>query len=102
MSAAGFTTDMNATNAFLEIAAEGGLFSFIGLLSVLIFVARKRNNETLIKPFKLAFYITSIALLIESSYLRPYVWALYGIIIGLNSSRPEAGISFMRRTETNA
>lgn len=85
ISATDFIVESNAANVFLELSAEAGLFGFLGFLSLLIFIHKKNNNAVVIAPFKIAFYVTMAALLIDSSYLRTYVWALYGIIVGINS-----------------
>lgn len=83
MTASDFNADTNATNIYMELGAEGGLIGLLGFVVVLVFVARQSGNTKLTKPLKIAFFVTMISLLIESSYLRTYVWALYGIIIGL-------------------
>lgn len=85
VSASDFTVDTPAANVFIEMAAEGGIIGLVGYIWMLIFIHRKNNNSKLLAPFKIAFYITMVSLLIEASYLRNYLWALYGIIIGLNS-----------------
>lgn len=85
VSAADFIVESPAANIFFEVAAEAGLIGFIGFMVVLFFIHRKKNNGSVLAPFKIAFYVTMTALLIDSSYLRNYVWALYGIIIGLSS-----------------
>ncbi|MET0323215.1 MAG: O-antigen ligase family protein, partial [Duganella sp.] len=87
LTASDFTADMNATNVFMEVAAEAGVVGLIGFLMVLAFIHSRQENGDILRPFKIAFYITMLSLLIESSYLRPYVWALYGVIIGLSSIR---------------
>jgi hypothetical protein len=40
-------------------------------------------------PFRIALWVTMLSLMIESSYLRPYVWMLYGISLGLSSLHME-------------
>ena len=99
ISAVDFTVDSPAANVFVEMAAEGGIMGFLGYLWVLNFIHRKRGSEKLLAPFKIAFYITMFALLIDASYLRNYVWALYGIIIGLSSlnSEESSTMSFGRK-----
>lgn len=94
LTASDFSADINATNVFLEVAAETGIIGLIGFMVILVFVCRKRENSEMLSPIKVAFYMTMIALLIESSYLRPYVWALYGIIIGLSSIRDSESLKF--------
>lgn len=89
MSASDFSTEMNATNVFMEVMAEAGIVGLIGFLIVLVFVARKKSSIGIFFALKISFFVTMISLLIESSYLRPYVWALYGIIIGLSSKTEE-------------
>ena len=91
VSASDFTVDTPAANVFIEMAAEGGIIGLVGYIWMLIFIHRKKNNSKLLAPFKIAFYITMVSLLIEASYLRNYFWALYGIIIGLNSLNSETG-----------
>jgi O-antigen ligase len=85
VSAYDFIVESNAANVFVEVAAEAGVIGFIGFMAVLFFIQRKKNNHLVLAPFKIAFYVTMAALLIDSSYLRTYVWALYGVIIGLSS-----------------
>lgn len=89
VTASDFIVESNAANVFVEVAAEAGVIGFIGYMAVLFFIHRKKNNPVLLAPFKIAFYVTMAALLIDSSYLRTYVWALYGVIIGLNSLEKE-------------
>lgn len=83
-TAADFDTSLPAINAYLEIAAEAGVIGLAGYLVVLMWVARRPGTSNEFRALKIAFYVTSIALLIESSYLRSYVWALYGLIVGLS------------------
>lgn len=85
VTAIDFIVESPAANIFVEVAAEAGLIGFAGFMAVLFFIHRKKNNSTVLAPFKIAFYVTMTALLIDSSYLRNYVWALYGIVIGLSS-----------------
>jgi len=89
MSATDFTTDLNATNIYLEIAAEGGLTALAGFFILLRYVYKRANTHVLTAPFKFAFVISMISLLIESSYLRTYVWALYGMMLGLSAVKQE-------------
>lgn len=93
LSASDFSTEMNATNVFMEVMAEAGIVGLIGFLLLLIFVAKKKSNTRIFLALKISFFVTMISLLIESSYLRPYVWALYGIIIGLSSKSQEEKLS---------
>ena len=85
ITAVDFIVESTAANVFVEVAAEAGTLGFIGFMTILFFIHRKKNNSIVLAPFKIAFYVTMTALLIDSSYLRTYVWALYGIIIGLSS-----------------
>lgn len=85
VTATDFVVESPAANIFVEVAAEAGLIGFIAWMSVLFFVHRQKNNAAVLAPFKIAFYVTMIALLIDSSYLRNYVWALYGIVVGISS-----------------
>lgn len=94
LTASDFSADINATNVFMEVAAEAGIIGLIGFIIMLVFIHRRQENSEVLHPFKVAFYMTMIALLIESSYLRPYVWALYGIIIGLSSIRDRESLEF--------
>jgi len=89
MSATDFTTDLNATNIYLEIAAEGGLTALAGFFILLRYVYKRASTHVLTTPFRFAFVISMISLLIESSYLRTYVWALYGMMLGLSASKQE-------------
>ena len=89
VTASDFTVNSPAANVFVEVAAESGIIGFLGYMSVLIYIYRKKSNERLLTPIKIAFYVTMFALLIDASYLRNYVWALYGIVIGLSSLSPE-------------
>ena len=89
LSASDFSTEMNATNVFMEVMAEPGIIGLVGFLVVLVFVARKKFNMGIFLTLKISFFVTMISLLIESSYLRPYIWALYGIVIGISSRTEE-------------
>ncbi|MBB5608605.1 MULTISPECIES: O-antigen ligase family protein [unclassified Janthinobacterium] len=90
ISASDFSTEMNATNIFMELMAEAGVVGLVGFLVVLVFVARKKSDIGIFSALKIAFIVTMISLLIESSYLRPYVWALYGVIIGFSSVKEKS------------
>jgi O-antigen ligase len=90
MSATDFTTELNATNIYLEMAAEGGISGLIGFMILLKYVHKRAGRYELTASLKFAFVISMISLLIESSYLRTYVWALYGIILGLSTKKQEA------------
>ncbi|WFR79433.1 O-antigen ligase family protein [Janthinobacterium rivuli] len=89
ITAADFIVESTAANVFVEVGAEAGIIGFIGFMSILFFIHRKKNNYVVLAPFKIAFYVTMAALLIDSSYLRTYVWALYGIILGLSALEKE-------------
>jgi hypothetical protein len=89
MSANDFTTELNATNIYLELAAEGGFTALAGFFVLLKYVYKRAGERELTTPLKFAFLISMISLLIESSYLRTYVWALYGIILGLSTKKQE-------------
>lgn len=84
MSAYDFTADTNAVCVYLEILAEAGLFGFLGFMLLLFRVYGCGRSNPVSKPITWAFLITSFALIVESSYLRPYVWALYGCVLGLS------------------
>lgn len=96
VSAFDFTVDTPAANVFIEMAAEGGIIGFFGYIFILSFIHRQKGNIKLLAPLKIAFYVTMVSLLIEASYLRNYLWALYGIIIGVSSlnSEESSKISF--------
>jgi O-antigen ligase len=89
VTASDFTVNSPAANVFVEVAAESGIVGFLGYMSILIYIYGKKGNEKLLTPLKISFYVTMFALLIDASYLRNYVWALYGIVIGLSSLSPE-------------
>ena len=89
VGASDFIVESNAANVFVEVAAEAGMIGFAGFIAVLIFIHRKKGNGVILAPFKIAFYVTMTALLIDSSYLRTYVWALYGIIMGISALEKE-------------
>ncbi|QYG05612.1 O-antigen ligase family protein [Janthinobacterium sp. PAMC25594] len=89
VTASDFTVNSPAANVFVEVAAESGIIGFLGYMCILIYIHGKKGNEKLLTPLKVSFYVTMFALLIDASYLRNYVWALYGIVIGLSSLSPE-------------
>src|ERR1700733_947775 len=84
-SADDFDVSMPATNIFLEMAAECGIVGLLAFLVLLRFIFKQCKNKPAVIPFQVALWITMISLMIESSYLRPYVWMLYGISLGLSS-----------------
>lgn len=86
MAASDFNTDLPATNAFLELAAEAGIIGFAAFLTLLWFVLRRSAGKPPISPFRISVVVTMLSLTIESSYLRPYVWMLYGITLGLSDA----------------
>lgn len=92
MTASDFSESTNATNVFMEVAAEAGVVGLIGFILVQVFICKKNGNREILLPFKIAYYITMTSLLIESSYLRTYVWALYGIIIGISSIKDDENL----------
>jgi len=94
LTASDFSEDTNATNVFMEVAAEAGIVGLLGFLLVQVFIWKKNGNAEILRPFKIAFYVTMASLLIESSYLRPYVWALYGIIIGISSIKDNESLKW--------
>ncbi|KJY79059.1 O-antigen ligase family protein [Vibrio nigripulchritudo] len=67
-----------ATNIFLEILAEGGIFVLLTFLVFLVSVIDIdfRRNEIFV--WKLAMLLLIILLCFESSILRPYFWVLLG------------------------
>ncbi len=87
MSASDF--DLNevskAVNTYLDIASETGLIGLCGYLCFLLYIYRRKGHSLEFEAFHIAFVATSIALMAESSYLRAYVWSLYGVIVGLSS-----------------
>lgn len=101
VSASDFTVDTPAANVFIEMAAEGGIIGFFGYIFILSFIHRQKGNIKLLAPLKIAFYVTMVSLLIEASYLRNYLWALYGIIIGVSSlsSEESSKVSFDPRLQ---
>jgi O-antigen ligase len=93
LSVEDFDVGLPATNILLEISATTGL---VGLSGFLVFW-----GSFLIRPAKLRKYVplfwaclvTFLALMFESTYLRLYVWALWGIYSGCISSELKKHIS---------
>ncbi len=83
-SAYDFTLDSSApaTNVYLELLAESGILGGLGFIVLLIYIYRHSTKFIIISAYSSAFLVTSMSLLIESSYLRPYVWMLYGVVVG--------------------
>lgn len=94
-SAADFDTSLPATNILLELSAECGIIGLLAFLVLLRFIFKQSKNKPAVIPFRVALCVTMLSLMIESSYLRPYVWMLYGISLGL--SRLHAVIPPKRR-----
>jgi O-antigen ligase len=88
-SAPDFEVSQPATNVFLELAAECGSVGLIAFLILLRYIFKQCKNKPAVVPFQVALWVTMISLMIESSYLRPYVWMLYGISLGLCSLQTE-------------
>ncbi|MEI6713023.1 MAG: O-antigen ligase family protein [Verrucomicrobiota bacterium] len=79
-----FILESNAVCVYLEMLAEGGFFGLLGYVIVLYRVYKVGQSRVYATPMLEAFVVTMSALIIESSYLRPYVWALYGTVLGLS------------------
>jgi O-antigen ligase len=89
MSAMDFDTSLPATNVLLELAAECGIVGLLAFLLLLHFIFKQCKNKPAVIPFRIALWVTMLSLMLESSYLRPYVWMLYGISLGLSSLHAE-------------
>ena len=89
MSAVDFDTSLPVTNVLLELAAECGIIGLLAFLLLLRFIFKQCKNKPAIIPFRIALWVTMLSLMFESSYLRPYVWMLYGISLGLSSLHAE-------------
>ena len=84
-SSSDFDTQAPATNILLELAAECGIVGLLAFLLLLWYIFKQTKNKPEVVPFRIALWVTMLSLMIESSYLRPYVWMLYGISLGLSS-----------------
>lgn len=84
-SAYDFVLDSSApgVNVFFEIFAEHGLLGVLGFLVFLVFIYRRTLCSSKLLPLRIALVVTLISLLIESNYMRYYLWVLMGIILGL-------------------
>lgn len=71
-------------NIVLEVFAEHGLLGVFPFLALLIYVYRRTLRSTKLLPLRIAFLVTIISLLIESNYMRYYLWVLMGIIWGIS------------------
>ncbi len=80
-SASDFDTNGPVTNMFLELWAESGIFGIASFLLLLRLVF-KRTNTPEMQAFRVALWVTMLSLMIESSYLRPYMWLLLGVSLG--------------------
>lgn len=80
-SAYDFDPKLPSTNIVLELTAEAGILGIVGFLSLFRFVFRSvRDPESVV--FRVSLFVTMVALMTESSYLRPYMWLLFGIALG--------------------
>jgi hypothetical protein len=84
ISASDFEVETNAVCIYLEILAETGILGASGFLLLLFRIYRTGRSRAFVLPMVIAFLLSMISLVIESSYLRPYIWALYGTILGLS------------------
>lgn len=71
-------------NVILEVFAEHGLLGVVSFLILLIYVYRRTLCSPKLLPLRIAFVVTIISLLIESNYMRYYLWVLMGVILGLS------------------
>lgn len=85
-----------ASNVFVEVLSEGGVFVFISLLFfwVNLFFAKPESNvdSAFINHWRKILFIFLLLLMFESSLLRPYFWVFMGIISGLLSSKTKKSI----------
>jgi O-antigen ligase len=100
-SASDFEVSQPATNILLELAAECGIGGLLAFLFLLRFIFKQCKNKPAVIPFQVALWVTMLSLMIESSYLRPYVWMLYGISLGL-SSLATFSPGFVRKRDDSA
>lgn len=94
VSSGDFKLSQPATNVFLQLWAETGVVGTVSYLSLLVYVFRKVTRKAYALPMEAALWVTMLSLMIESSYIRTYVWMLYGIAIGvaeLGANRASTG-----------
>lgn len=80
-SVADFDTSLPVTNMFLELWAESGILGLASFLLLIKYVFKMANIPALL-ALRVALCITLLSLVVESSYLRPYMWLLLGVILG--------------------
>ena len=88
ISSADFKLSQPATNVFLQLWAETGIIGTFAYLALLVYVFRKIAKKAYAIPIQAALWITMLSLMIESSYIRTYVWMLYGIGLGIAEMNP--------------
>lgn len=80
-----------ATNIFIEVLAEAGIFVCFFLMLFLVFLLTRRVNidskATSLTDWRLINVIVILLLMIESSILRPYFWFFLAVVASLTSSR---------------
>ena len=88
MSAYDFELDSSApgVNIIIEVFSEYGSFGVIGFLVLLFYVYKSSKRCVDLLPLRVSLIVTLIALMIESNFMRYYLWVLMGFILGLYRS----------------
>lgn len=73
-------------NILLEIFSEYGVVGVIGFLGLVFYVLSGTKKDSEFLPLRVALIVTLLALMIESNFMRYYLWALMGFLLGLYSS----------------
>jgi O-antigen ligase len=88
ISSSDFKLSQPATNVFLQVWAETGIIGTFAYLTLLVYMFRKIAKKAYAIPIQAALWITMLSLMIESSYIRTYVWMLYGVVLGIAEMTP--------------
>ncbi len=79
-----------ATNIFVELLAEGGIWVLVCFILFILYVFKtprylSSSERQQFSEWRSVFIILLLLLCIESSLLRPYFWFYLGILSGLSS-----------------
>ncbi|QHC07525.1 hypothetical protein GRF56_08890 [Aeromonas veronii] len=86
ISAVDFNLNSSApgVNILLEIFSEYGTVGVIGFLGLTFYVLRNTRKNGDLLPLRVALIVTLLALMIESNFMRYYLWVLMGFILGMH------------------
>lgn len=77
-----------AVNIFLEIGATCGWAAlFIWIIWMIRLLLTSHRHWSMSEIYFLYLLVLLSLFMVESNYLRPYIWAIFGVIAGLKSNR---------------